>query len=167
MEQTFLSIVVRVSVMYLVALAILRLSGKQTIGELSTMDFVVTTILGDAFDTVIFGEAPILQGVVYFVTIASAHFVVRFLASRSLVIHRLTASPPTTMIQDGMIVRDGLRAERVRVETVFEELRLKGEDRLEEVKEARLEENGQLSLLRKSPHKPVQKQDRKLLSELK
>jgi uncharacterized membrane protein YcaP (DUF421 family) len=164
MEQTLLSILVRVSVMYIVALTIIRLSGKQSISELSTMDFVVTTILGDAFDTVIFGEAPILQGVVYFVTIALVHLVVRFLASRSLAIHRLTASPPRTMVQNGMIVWDGLRAERTRVETLLAEMRLKGEDRLEEVKEARLEENGRLSILRKSPHKPAQKQDRTLLS---
>lgn len=167
MEQTFLSLLVRVSVMYVVALAMIRLSGKQSVSELSTMDFVVVTILGDAFDTVIFGEVPIIQGVVYFITIALTHFVVRFLASRSLAIHYLTASRPTVMIQNGMLVQDGLWRERTRVETLLGELRLKREDRLEEVKEARLEENGQLSVLRKSSAKPVQKQDRKLLSPKK
>ena len=164
MEETLLSLLVRVSVMYIVALTMIRLSGKQSISELSTMDFVVVTILGDAFDTIVFGEAPIIQGVVYFVTISLIHFIVRFMASRSLVVHHLTASAPTTMIQDGMIVPDGLRSERTRIETLLGELRLKGEDRLEEVKEARLEENGQLSVLRKPSYKPVQKQDRKLLS---
>lgn len=165
MDQTFLSLLVRVSVMYLVGLTMIRLSGKQTISELSTMDFVVATILGDAFDTVVFGEAPIIQGVVYFVTISLIHFIVRWMASRSLVVHRMTASPPTTMIENGMIVPDGLRRERTRIETLLGELRLQGEDRLEEVKEARLEENGQLSVLRKPSYKPVQKQDRKSLSD--
>jgi uncharacterized membrane protein YcaP (DUF421 family) len=164
MEQILLSVVVRVSVMYVVALILIRISGKQSVSELSTMDFVVATILGDAFDTVIFAEAPIIQGVVYFTTVTLIHLIVRFAASRSLWFHHLTASPPTTMIRDGMIVKEGLRSERMRVETVLEEMRLKGEDRLEEVKEARLEENGQLSLLRKDPSKPVQKQDRKLLA---
>jgi uncharacterized membrane protein YcaP (DUF421 family) len=163
MEQTILSLLVRVSVMYLVALVILRLSGKQAVHELATMDFVVITILGDSFDTVLFGEAPILQGVVYFVTIGAIHFMVRFLASRSLVIHHLTASEPTTMIQDGMIVPDGLRREQTRLEIILGELRLQGEDRLEEVKEARLEEDGRLSVLRKTLCKPAQKQDRTLL----
>ena len=164
MEETLLSLLVRVSVMYIVALTMIRLSGKQSISELSTMDFVVVTILGDAFDTIVFGEAPIIQGVVYFVTISLIHFIVRFMASRSLVVHHLTASAPTTMIQYGMIVPDGLRSERTRIETLLGELRLKGEDRLEEVKEARLEENGQLSVLRKPSYRPVEKQDRTLLS---
>lgn len=164
MEQILLSVVVRVSVMYVVALILIRISGKQSVSELSTMDFVVITILGDAFDTVIFAEVPIIQGVVYFTTITVIHLIVRFAASRSLWFHHLAASSPTTMIRDGMIVKEGLRSELTRVETLLGEIRLKGEDRLEEVKEARLEENGQLSLLRKDPSKPVQKQDRKLIA---
>jgi uncharacterized membrane protein YcaP (DUF421 family) len=163
MEQTFVSIPVRITVMYIVALVIIRLSGKQAVHELSSMDFVVITILGDAFDTVLFGEAPILQGVVYFLTIGLLHFMVRFLASRSLVIHHLTSSKPTIMIQNGMIIPDGLRREQTRIETLLGELRLRGEDRLEEVKEARLEEDGRLSVVRKPSYKPTQKQDQKLL----
>lgn len=164
MEQTLLSIIVRLSVMYVVALFLIRISGKQAVSELTTMDLVVITILGDAFDTVIFGEVPIIQGVVYFSTITLIHLIVRSAASRRLWFHYLTASSPTKMIGDGMIIHDGLWSERTRVETLFGEMRLKGEDRLEEVKEARLEENGQLSILRKDLSKPVQKRDRKFLT---
>jgi uncharacterized membrane protein YcaP (DUF421 family) len=164
MEQTLVSVIVRLSVMYVVALVMIRISGKQSVSELSTMDFVVVTILGDAFDTVIFAEVPILQGVVYFMTITLIHFIIRFTASRSLWVHHLVASSPTVMIRNGMIIQTGLRSERTRVETLLGELRLQGEDRLEEVREARLEENGQLSLLRNDTSKPAQKQDRKLLA---
>jgi uncharacterized membrane protein YcaP (DUF421 family) len=165
MEITIASILIRVSVMYLYALAMIRISGKQSISELSTMDFVVSNILGDAFDTVIFGEVPLVQGLVYFATIVAVHFLVRLLASRSLLIHRLVTSPPTMMIQSGVYVKMGLQAERMRVDDVQAELRLRGEDQLEEVNEARLEESGQLSLLRNQPSKPAQKQDRKLLRQ--
>jgi uncharacterized membrane protein YcaP (DUF421 family) len=164
MEQTVLALLVRISVMYIVALVMIRLSGKQTVHALTTMDFVVITILGDAFDTVIFGEASILQGVVYFLTIGLIHFMVRSFASRNRTFHHLTASKPTIMIQNGMIVPDGLWREQTRIETLLGELRLQGEDRLEEVKEARLEETGKLSLLRKPTYKPVQRQDRKFLA---
>jgi len=164
MEQTLVSVIIRLSVMYVVALGMIRISGKQSVSELSTMDFVVVTILGDAFDTVIFAEVPILQGVVYFMTITLIHFIIRFTASRSLWFHHLVASSPTVMIRNGMIIQAGLRSERTRVETLIGELRLQGEDRLEEVREARLEENGQLSLLRNDTSKPAQKQDRKLLA---
>ena len=163
MELTLTSILVRVSVMYIVALALIRLSGKQSIGELSTMDFIVTTILGDAFDTVIYGEVPILNGVVYFTTIVLVHMLSSFLASRNELFFRLTNSPPTLVIHNGMVQGDGLQVERFRPETVASEMRLKGEDQLREVKEAWLEIDGRLSVVKNSSSKPVQKQDLKLL----
>ena len=63
MELTLNSILIRTSAMFLIALILMRLSGKQSIGELATMDFVVITILGDGFDTIIYGEQPIIAGV--------------------------------------------------------------------------------------------------------
>ena len=108
MELTLPSILIRVSAMYVIGLVIIRLSGKQSIGDLSTMDFIVTTILGDAFDTIIYGEQPIIMGVVYFVTIALIHVLVGFLASRNRLFFRLTNSLATLMIQNGMVQGDGL-----------------------------------------------------------
>ena len=163
MELTLSSIIFRVSAMYVIALVILRLSGKQSVGDLSTMDFIVTTILGDAFDTIIYGEQTIIMGVVYFVTIALIHVLVGFLASRNRLFFRLTNSPATLMIQNGMVQGDGLGAERMRPEDVAANMRERGEDKLEKVKESWLEPNGKLSVVRQNSSKPVQKQDLKLL----
>ena len=163
MELTLPSIIVRVSAMYIIALVIIRLSGKQSIGDLATMDFIVITILGDALDTIIYGEQPILVGVVYFVSIALIHILVCSLSSRSRLFFRLANSPATLMIQNGMVQGDGLRAERMRPEDVAANMRERGEDKLEEVKEAWLEPNGTLSALRQISSKPVQKKDLKLL----
>ena len=127
------------------------------------MDFIVTTILGDALDTIIYGEKPILVGVVYFVSIALIHILVCTLSSRSRLFFRLANSPATLMIQNGIVQGDGLRAERMRPEDVAANMRERGEDKLEEVKEAWLEPNGTLSVVRQSFSKPVQKQDLKLL----
>lgn len=153
----------RVSVMYLLALALVRISGKQSIGELSTMDFVVITILGDPFDGVIFSEVTIAEGAVAFTTIVVMHLLVSFLSSRSMIVFRLTNSPSTMIIQNGVVQGDGLQKERLRPETVASDMRLKGEDQLDEVKEAWLETNGKLSVVKNIPSKPAQKQDLKLL----
>jgi uncharacterized membrane protein YcaP (DUF421 family) len=162
MELTFTSILIRVSVMYLLALILIRISGKHSVGELSTMDFVVITILGDPFDSVIYSEVTIEEGAVAFTTIVLLHLLVSFLSSRSHLIFRLVSSPPTTLIQNGIVLGNGLQVEKLRPETVASDMRLKGEDRLEEVKEATLETNGKLSVLRNTPSKPAQKQDLKL-----
>lgn len=163
MEVTFISILIRVSVMYLLALVLIRISGKQSISELSTMDFVVITILGDPFDSVIYSEVTIAEGAVAFTTIVLCHLLVRFLASRSKLVLRLTASPPTIMIENGVVLGQSLAKERERPEILASEMRMKGEDKLSEVWEAWLEENGKLSVLTNEPSRPAQKQDLKLL----
>lgn len=163
MEITFTSILIRVSAMYLIALILVRLSGKQSIGELSSMDFVVITLLGDPFDNVIYSEVTIAEGVVAFTTITLIHLLVTFGSSRSESFYRLVSSPPRRLIQQGRVQGDMLAMERMRPETLASDLRLKGEDRLDEVQEAWLESNGKVSVLKNTPCKPARKQDLKLL----
>ena len=163
MELTFASILIRASVMYLYALVVIRLSGKQSIGQLSSMDFVVATILGDCFDSVIYSEVTIAEGLVAFGTLAIVHFLVSYASTRSLFVFRLFNSPPRMLVQNGTLLKEGLQNEWMNVETIEAEMRLKGEDQLEEVREARLETEGQLSILKNDPSKPVQKQDAQLL----
>ena len=165
MELTLLSILIRVSAMYLIALVFIRIVGKPSIGELSTMDFVVLTILGDGFDSVIYGEIPILQGVVSFATIVLAHLLVSYLSSQSMFIFRLANSPPRILIRKGAVLGEALQAERMRMEIVESEMRLNREDQLEEVKAATLEPNGKLSIVKDTASKSAQKKDLKLFRQ--
>src|SRR5687768_9951286 len=165
MELTLLSILIRVSAMYLIALAFIRVVGKPSIGELSTMDFVVIMILGDGLDSVIYGEVSILQGVVSFITIVLAHLLVGYLSSRSAFIFRLANSPARILVQKGSVLGEALQVERMRMEMVESEMRLNREDQLAEVKEATLEPNGKLSFVKNTPAKPVQKKDLKLFRQ--
>jgi uncharacterized membrane protein YcaP (DUF421 family) len=147
--------------MFIIGLILMRLSGKQSIGELSTMDFVVITVLGNGFDTIIYGEQPIIAGVVYFAMFVLIHLLVSFLSSRSDVFFRLANSTATLMIHNGMVQTNGLQVERMRPEELAANMRERMEDRLENVKEAWIENNGKLSVVRKASSKPVQKQDLK------
>jgi uncharacterized membrane protein YcaP (DUF421 family) len=163
MEITFASILIRVTVMYLLALVLIRLLGKQSIGELSTIDFVVITILGDPFDSVIFSEVTLAEGVVAFSTVALLHLLVTFLTSRSNTLFRIIAAPPRLLVENGMVQGNALAIERQRPEILASELRINGEDLLQEVQEARLESNGKLSVLKMPSSRTAQKQDVELI----
>jgi uncharacterized membrane protein YcaP (DUF421 family) len=163
MENTFASILIRVTVMYLLALVLIRLLGKQSIGELSTIDFVVITILGDPFDSVIFSEVTLAEGVVAFSTVALLHILVTFLTSRSNTLFRIIAAPPRLLVENGMVQGNALAIERQRPEILASELRINGEDLLQEVQEARLESNGKLSVLKMPSSRTAQKQDVELI----
>jgi uncharacterized membrane protein YcaP (DUF421 family) len=156
-------ITLRVSIMYLYALALLRISGKQSLGQLAPMDFVVTLIIGDLFDDVFWTEVPVAEGLVAFATLIFLHILVTFVTSRNQTIYWLLASPARALVRDGRLVLENLQREWMRPETVQFELRMNGEERLKDVKEARLESSGQVSALKTSDSKPVQKKEEHLL----
>src|SRR5512134_584968 len=155
MELDLPGIIFRVSIMYLYALALVRISGKQSIGQLATMDLVVTLIVGDLFDDVFWSEVPLVQGLVGFGTVVLAHMLVAYLSSHSKSIDRLVNSPPRLLIENGKLVRDGLRREWMRQETLLSALRLNGEEHPKEVKEATLEPEGQVSVIKAESNKSV------------
>lgn len=162
-ELDITGIIVRISVMYLYALALVRISGKQTLGQLTAMDFVVTLIVGDLVDDIVWAEIPVLQGMVAFAVVVFAHMLVTFISSRNVGFYRLVTPPENLLIENGKLVQKSLRQERMRPEEVQSELRLKGEDHPSEVKQAWLEPNGQVSVVKDPSSKPVQKKDKRLL----
>ena len=163
MELDLTGIIIRVSVMYLYALALVRISGKQTLGQLTPMDFVVTLIIGDFFDDVFWAEVPLVQGLVAFATIVLLHMLVLFITSRNKAIYWALASPARPLVEDGRLDQKNLQLERMRPENLQSDLRLKGEEHLREIKEARLEPSGQVSVIKQRDSKPVQKKDERLL----
>lgn len=162
MELDLTGIIVRVSVMYVYALALVRISGKQSLGQLTPMDFIVTLIIGDLFDDVFWADVPILEGMVGFATIILVHIFVTFITSRSKSIYLMIASPARLLIEEGRLVQKSLELERIRPEDVQFELRLKGEEHMRETKEARLEPSGQVSVIKRPASKPVPKKDKRL-----
>ena len=155
-------IIFRVSIMYLYALALVRLSGKQSLGQLTTMDFVVTLIIGDLFDDVFWAEVPIVQGMVAFAAIVLIHMLLTFASSRNIGFYRLVTSPERVMVEDGKLVVKNLQREWMRPETLQSELRMNGEEHPRDIKEAWLEPKGKVSTLKDSVSKPVQKKDKRL-----
>jgi uncharacterized membrane protein YcaP (DUF421 family) len=162
MELDLTGIIFRVSVMYVYALALVRISGKQSLGQLTPMDFIVTLVIGDLFDDVFWADVPLLEGMVGFATIVLVHILVTFMTSRNKSLYWLLSSPARLLIEEGRLVQKNLQLERIRAEDVQFELRLKGEEHMREVKEARLEPSGQVSVIKEPSSKPVQKKDQRL-----
>lgn len=162
MELDLTGIIVRVSVMYVYALTLVRISGKQSLGQLTPMDFVITNAIGDLFDDVFWAEVPLIQGMVGFATLILVHILVTFVTSQNKSIYWTLASPARVLIENGRLVQKNLQLERMRPESVQFELRLKGEEHMREVKEARLEPSGQVSVIKEPSNKLVQKKDKHL-----
>ena len=164
--EDLLGIAVRISIMYLYALAVLRLSGKRSVDSLSPLDFLVGIVLGDLFDDVIWAEIPLAQALVAFATIILLHMIVAYLTYRSTALHRLVESTRTEIYRMGKWIEESLAKERTRKEEALSQIRLQGEEKLKELREAAWEPGGQVSVFKREEYKPVEKCDLERLKEL-
>jgi uncharacterized membrane protein YcaP (DUF421 family) len=160
------AIALRVSVMYAYALGLLRLSGKRNIGQLCGPDLVATIVVGDMFDGMFLGDTPFPEGVVAMTTVVGLHVLVKTIETRSDAVKRALDGPPTLVVIDGAFAPAGLARERTGEANVRELLRLNGIEEIESVREARLEVDGALSVLRHEERKGAQKRDRERLGRL-
>ena len=164
--EDFLGIALRVSVTYVYALLILRLSGKQSITSMTPLDFIVGLIIGDLFDNIIWADVPLAQGLVGMTTILCLHGLLAVAAWKNRPFHDLINSSPAPVVRQGKLLEDGLRRERTPASEIEMELRMLGEDQLSEIQLASWEPSGQMSVQKMPEAKPAQKRDLPALRSL-
>jgi uncharacterized membrane protein YcaP (DUF421 family) len=152
-------LIFRMSIIYVFLLVTLRLTGKRSIGDLTAFDFIIALVIGDMVDDLIWAERAFSEGAVGLITLLCLHILLAFAGYRSRHLHYWIASPRTLVIKDGKFTQEGLRRERTPEETVMSELRLLGEDNLEEIGDAGWEANGQLSAIKRQEYQTMQKKD--------
>ncbi len=157
--EDLIGIALRISFIYAYALLLLRLSGKRSVGSLSTLDFIVAFIVGDMFDDIIWAEIPLAQGLVGMTTVVLLHTLLAFASWKSQRVDALVNSTPTRLVRNGRMLPDALARERMTAVEVTAGLRQLGEDKLEEIREACLEPSGALSVIKQEAAKPVQKRE--------
>jgi uncharacterized membrane protein YcaP (DUF421 family) len=158
--RELLGIALRASILFAYVLAVLRLSGKRSLHHLSPLDFVLATAVGDLVDDIVWAEVPLVQGLVGLTTMVLVPMLVSHVASKHEAVARLVDGTPTRVLRDGRWVGEGLRRERTSEDEVRGALRLRGEDRIEEVEQACWEPSGGLSVRRTEPARTAEKRDR-------
>ncbi len=159
-------IAIRVLFAYIFLLLIIRLSGKRTVAEGNTFDFVLALILGDTVDNAMWGEVPIAQFIVAAGTLVVIQLLVSAASYRNETLQAILEGSPTTFLRKGRLVREGLRRERISRRESEEMMRLGGgmePDEWASVEAARLEHSGEPSVILRPWARPAQGQDRDAL----
>jgi uncharacterized membrane protein YcaP (DUF421 family) len=142
------ALALRASMTYVVLLLLLRLVGKRTVKEATPFDFVVAIVVGDFPDDVIWGEVPMVQGLIAVATVLALHSVVLYATYRSERLDRLIGAAPAVVVRDGAFLPARLRREQIGPDAVRSVVRERGISDLAEVQEVTVEPNGQLSVRR-------------------
>jgi uncharacterized membrane protein YcaP (DUF421 family) len=149
----------RALAVYALMLAVIRVSGKRTVGNFTAFDLLVALMLGEVVDEIIYGDVTFSQGAVAILTVALLQYANSWMSYWDHGLDRALEGAPSVVVRNGRLERDGMRKERMNEKEVMAELRLQGVADVHEVKLATIENDGQVSVIREDWAEPLQKRD--------
>ena len=150
----------RTLLVYAAVIGGLRFTGKRQLGELSTSEFAVTILVSELASIPLQDTAvPLLGGIVPLVTLLAVKVLLSCLCRRSRRARRLLCGNPCVVIRDGTFDTNMLRMLRLAPEDILEGLRIAGVTRMEDVRYAIIETNGQLSVIPRAAQQPLTPDD--------
>jgi uncharacterized membrane protein YcaP (DUF421 family) len=148
-ELSALQVSLRAMVVFLVLIAYVRFGKKRFLGQATGFDAVLVIVIGSVASRAISGTAPFIASLAATFTLVATHWVVSYVTEFSPALNYLVKGHDTLLIRDGRIDRKALKAAHMSDDDLAEDLRQNGVPDASDVKEARLERNGKLSVIRK------------------
>ena len=144
--------VLRIVIIYLFLMLALRLMGKREFGELAPFDMVVLLLIPEMFSqSMVREDFSLTNAFVAVSTLLTLVFVTSLISYRFRAVGRAIAGAPTVLVRHGELVREHLDRERVAPGEVLDAMHAAGLHRMEEVRWAILESDGQVTVIPWSP----------------
>jgi len=133
--------------MYCYTILLLRLLGKRSIGQLSTLELAIIICFGSAVGDPMMGkDIPILHGIVVITTVALMQIGAEWVINRNKRLEQFMEGRPDCLVKDGVIVLKGLSKNNLSKEDLFRFLRSKDVEQLGQIKNAFFETSGLVSV---------------------
>lgn len=142
-------LILRGSAIYWFLFVIFRSALRRDVGAVGIADVLLLVLIADASQNAMAGGYnSITEGLLLVSTIVGWNWVLDWLSTKSPQVARLVAPPPLVLVRNGRVHRENLRREMLTVDDLKGQLRLQGVEHFADVKIARLEEDGQISVIR-------------------
>jgi uncharacterized membrane protein YcaP (DUF421 family) len=148
-ELSTLQVCLRALVVYLVLIGYVRFAKKRFLGEATGFDAILVIVIGSLASRAISGTAPFIPSLAGTFVLVLVHWVISYVTQNSPLLGYITKGKDTVLIQDGKIDRKALAASHMSEDDLDEGLRQEGVEILGQVKSARLERSGRVSVIRK------------------
>lgn len=145
-------LIVRGSAVYWFLFLLFRFVLRRDAGAIGIADILLLVLIADASQNAMAGGyQTVADGFVLVATIAGWNWAVDWASYRYTWVRRITAPPPLVLVRRGRILGRNLRREFLTVPELMAHLREQGIDKLAEVKMARMEPDGAISVIREEP----------------
>ncbi|OLT16574.1 hypothetical protein BJF79_18325 [Actinomadura sp. CNU-125] len=142
--------VIRTALVYVVVLALFRISGKRGLANLNTFDMAVVFLLSNVVQNAVIGpDDSLLGGVIGAVTLVLLNAAMNRWLALDERVGRVLEGTPTTVVEDGEFDRRAALRLSLRRAELENAVRMQKGDKLSDVASASLEPSGQLVIVLK------------------
>lgn len=142
-----LEILFRTVFMFLVVVAILRLSGKRGVRQLSIFELAIILTLGSAAgDAMFYDDVALIATLLVCVTAIALYRLITWLTAKSRRLEKLVEGRAMYIVEDSVMIIKDDEKDSLSKQEFFAELREKGVEHLGQVRVAILETDGSLSV---------------------
>jgi uncharacterized membrane protein YcaP (DUF421 family) len=141
--------VIRPALVYVVVLLLLRLTGKRTLAQITSFDFVLLLIISEATQQALIGEDnSMINAAIVVATLIGLNIVMSLLKQRYKWVDRMLDDIPLVIVADGKPLTDRMQKARVDEDDVLDAAREScGLERMDQIRHAILERDGQISII--------------------
>lgn len=152
--------VLRGTVVYWFLLLVFRFILRRDVGSMSVADLLFVVLVADAASNAMQGEyKSINDGLVLLSTLIAWNFAMDWLSYRSPMIARFLEPQSEILVRNGRLNRKAMKREMITTEELEAKLRENGVESMEEVRIARIESDGKLSVFKRKPDEGAPKED--------
>lgn len=151
-----LEIVFRTIIVYAYTLMLLRWLGSRTVGQLSTIEFLLVIALGSAVgDVMFYPDVPLIHALLVITIVVFANKGLDLLIARSSRAEGVLDGKPQEIVRDGVLSQSFLKQQAISRNELFQELREHGVRQLGEIWRAYVEKDGKITVFRVSGQAPA------------
>lgn len=143
--------VIRALAIYFFLLLVFRVAGKRSLTHVTTFDFVLLLIIGEATQQALIGnDFSITTAWILIATLVGTDILISVLKQRSPRVDRWIDGVPLVIVDNGQLLHDRMDKSRVDEADILNAAReLQGIERLEQIKYAVLERSGTITIIPK------------------
>ena len=141
--------VIRPTLVYLFLLLLLRLTGKRTLAQITSFDFVLLLIISEATQQALIGEDnSMINAAIVVSTLIGINILMSLLKQRSKWFDRLLDDIPLVVVANGKPLKERMDKSRIDEDDVLDAAREShGLERMDQIRHAILERDGQISII--------------------
>ncbi len=143
--------IIRALVVCISLLVIFRIAGKRSLSQVTTFDLILTLIISEAIqEALVDDDHSLTQAMILVVSLVSFDILLSLMKQRWKLIEKLTDEPPVLIMQDGRVLEEPLRKERVDAPDILHAARQSlGISRLDQLDYAVVEAGGGITVVPK------------------